>query len=360
MVSVAKSLFQTGADDKLITVDAYNKTVEQYKPLEKRSKEGVGPSKSDVSSEEELQQKKKEAEEKVAAFSPSKAESPEALMASLSELTGGGSALSGLEADEKDAVDKAINDAKEAAEKEEKTAILDTGLGASTAITPHGEINIDPANGAKVKGGLKIFANLFGDSFLCGALEEAGKLRAALKALFDLSLDIEIQECLSDILKDVKSDSTRFALLQEAGDNFAKKGQVDGLDKVFEELGPDVVSLRNKDLVKVTLKNYKRPNFVEDENDPSKKRPVTKNDDPILYAKMDNTLTKADPHWGYYERDGEWVPDSEVWGGLSQEAKEVVSTNRDNRMNVAVAEAHYPTSRRFHVLKHRGTPVVRV
>jgi len=52
--------------------------------------------------------------------------------------------------------------------------------------------------------GLKVFANVMGDSFICGLLEESGKISNATKALFDLSLDIDIVECISELIKRAK------------------------------------------------------------------------------------------------------------------------------------------------------------
>lgn len=347
-----KSMFQTGPDDELLVVDGYNRTVEEYTPLKQEDAATVEPPRPDIKSEKELKEKK-DSDRKEAASKPSPATSSkdaEAAMSALAEVSPGSApALSKLTDDEKKAVENAVKEARE----KEKDIVFDTGRGISTVITPDGEFSIDPESGAKMQGGLKIFANLFGDSFVCGLLENTGDLLASLRALFDLSLDIEIQECLTDILKNVKSDSTRRVLLREAGETFAKKGQIGGLDKVITEAGPDIVSQSKPDLVEVTLSNYKKPRFIDDGSGNDTKRPVTPNDNAQLYTQLDTTLKKVDPHWGYYKRDDEWIPDAQIFSKLSPDAKRVVGSDREKRVYVEVAKSYYPKDRTRHVERSR-------
>lgn len=341
-MKVAKSLFVTGPDDDLATVDAYHEKVASYETPDAKEKEGKPPTKSEIKDERELEREKTR---ELAEASSSSGDAGSAPMDELAKMTGESSnPMAGLTDEEKAVVEKALKEAGQ----EDGYVLANNKLDTSTVITPVGEYEIDEAGNVKTKAGLKIFANIMGDSFICGFLEESGQILQAGKALFDLSLDIDIVECISELVKTAKSEKLRKELIRQAGANYARKGQLHGLADIVESVGPEGVESDEVDIVPTVLVNYKRPKTIKDTNEPTGKRPVVPDDDPALFNQMDETLSEFDPNWGYYYRDDEWIPDARIHSKLSPEAMEVMSTNRERKAAIAVAQEYYPGGRSKH------------
>lgn len=342
-MKVAKSFFELGPDDSLATVDAYGEKVSEYEPPEAASPETPPPSQSEVADEKALKEKKARAEAAAKAGGPGAGGAAAAeAMAALGEMTGESKdPMSGMSEEEKAFVEEALKKAG----VEDGVVVGNQTLDTATVITPVGEFDLDNKDGPRVKAGLKVFANVMGDSFLCGLVEESGKIASATKTLFDLSLDIDLVECISALVNKAQSQKLRKELLRQAAAGFAKKGQLHGLAHIVDNAGPEVVEEADVDVVPTVLTNYRRPKQIEDATAPSGKRPVTDEDDELLYTHMDETLSKVDPHWGYYNRDGVWIPDAQIHRKLSPDAERVMGTDRERRVNIAVAKSHYPGTR---------------
>lgn len=338
-MKVAKSLFEMGPDDGMVTVDAYNEKVAAYEVPEAEEKAAEPATKSEVADEKELKKKKDDKEKEEAS---KKDQGSDAGLDELAKMTGESSdPMAGLSDEEKAAVKKALKEA----EVEDGYVLHNKDLNTSTVITPVGEYEIDDAGNIKAKAGLKVFANIMGDSFICGLVEETGKIKTATKALFDLSLDIDLVECISELIKQAKSEKLRKELIRQAGAGFARKGQLHGLANLVENVGAEGVESDEVKIVPTVLTNYKKPKSIADPNEPTGKRPTTPNDDPELYQQMDSTLSEFDPNWGYYNRNGEWIPDAQIHRKLSPDAVEVMNTDRQRRADIAVAKEYYPGGR---------------
>jgi len=342
-MKVAKSLFEMGPDDEMATVDAYNKAVDSYETPETENASGEPPKKSEVMDDRALAKKKKETVNDKAIEAAKDAAAEDSLN-ELGKMAGEtANPMAGLTDEERAAVKKALKEAN----VDDGYVLANKSLG-STVITPAGEFGLDENGDVKVKAGLKVFANVMGDSFICGLLEESGKISNATKALFDLSLDIDIVECISELIKRAKSQKLRKELIRQAGSGFAKKGQMHGLANLLENVGPEEIEGDDLEIVPTVLTNYRRPKSIADAKAPNGKRPVTLDDDPVLYQQMDETLTQFDPNWGYYNRDGVWIPDAQIHRKLSPDAEQVMGTDRQRRANIAVAKEYYPQGRRKH------------
>lgn len=337
-MKVAKSLFDLGPDDQLVTVDAYNEQVAAYEPPEAMDVDKAPEVQPEITSEEDLAKKK-------ADKPPEKSEAPMGegidALGSLGDTRN--SPSNDLTPEEKKEVQKAIDKRRQDGDKGYS---VDSGVGASTVVTPSGDIDLEAKDGPKVKAGLKIFANLFGDSFICGIIEETGKIKEAAGALFDLSLDIDIVECLTDLINAAQSEKLRGELVKQAGKTFMNKGQVDGLSKMIDVAGPDPITSGEEDPAGKVLGNYQRPRFISDVTADGGKRPVTPNDDPALYAQLDDTLGRLGPNWDKYDRNGDPVTDAQVLRKASPEAQSVLKSNRGKRVDTAVAQAYTPGSRK--------------
>lgn len=342
-MKVAKSFFEMGPDDELVTVDAYNERVSSYETVEVSEAEGAAPEKSEVADEKALKEKKKEADKAAAAKASKSADAKaEEAMGELGKMTGEtNNPMAGLTEEEQAIVKKALAEA----EVEDGYVVGNKDLG-TTVITPTGEFGLDEEGNVRTKAGLKVFANIMGDSFICGIIEESGKITSATKALFDLSLDIDIVECISELINQAKSQKLRKELIRQAGAGFAKKGQMHGLAKLLENVGPEEIEGGDVEIVPTVLTNYRRPKTVPDATAPTGKREATPNDDPVLYTQMDETLSEFDPNWGYYNRDGEWIPDMAIHRKLSPDASAVMSTDRQRRADIGVAQVYHPKDRR--------------
>jgi hypothetical protein len=340
-MKVAKSLFDMGPDDTLATVDAYNKPVSSYETPVADEPSGEVPDSSSVTSDRALADKKTASANNASAKAAAQDADAEASLNELSKMAGeSADPMAGLSDEERAAVKKALKDAQ----VDDGYVVANKNLG-STVITPAGEYGLDKNGDFKAKAGLKVFANVMGDSFICGLMEETGKISNATKALFDLSLDIDIVECISELVRRAKSQKLRKELIRQAGAGFAKKGQLHGLANLLENVGPEEIEGDEIEIVPTVLQNYRRPKSIKEETHPTGKRPVTANDDAELYQQMDTTLTQFDENWGYYNRDGVWVPDAQIHRKLSPDAEAVMGTDRQRRTDIAVAKANYPQSR---------------
>jgi len=341
-MKIAKSFFEMGPDDALVTVDAYNEQVSAYEAPEVTEAEGDAPERTQVADEKALAEKKAEAAAVTAAAASKSADADaEEALDELGKMTGEtNNPMAGLSDEELAIVKQALKEA----EVDDGYVIGNKDLG-TTVITPTGEFELDAAGNLRTKAGLKVFANIMGDSFICGILEESGKITNATKALFDLSLDIDIVECISELINQAKSQKLRKELIRQAGAGFAKKGQMHGLAKLLENVGPEEIEGGDVEIVPTVLTNYRRPKAIDDSTTTTGKRAVTLNDDPLLYTQMDETLSSFDPNWGYYNRDGEWIPDMSIHRKLSTDAQAVMSTDRQRKADIGVSQAYYPKAR---------------
>lgn len=319
MAKYTRPMFETGPDDQIATPDIYNEPVSTYVPVQDEPvmiSLPVGPSiirtnadlkdlaPTTVPKEPTLEEYAKEMEK----IDPAS-----------------GNILNDMTEEEKSELQKALDKVKE----------LPMGFDDFNIVTPLGEIGYSKTEGLKVKGGLKIVSNLLNDLPICGQLFDMGLMLPVLKAAFDLSLDIEINECITGLIDKIKSEKAKLELLKDAAKNFAKNGKLDGLKDIKDKIGGDKLFLSDGKIGKLLVGNFEIPNLIDT---PDGARTPVPQDYPSIKESMVATLDDISDKWNKYTRGDQEIVDITLYEGASPDAKKVLGTDKEHQTAIAVAE----------------------
>jgi hypothetical protein len=323
--------FETGTEDEVVRIDGYGKTVDDYEPIDNSNKNPL----SDLSLDNPLDT---DAIDALDAADDLAAPSAAETFGSINTPTSS-SALDGLSGAELEVVTEALKGERKILKTSPGNVLTQLGTD-STMITTSGggEFALSATEGLKVTGGMKVLTNVFGDSAICGILENLGLIKLAMLAVFDLTLEVDLVECISELIETVESTKLKDELIVTSGSKFAANGNVRGVKKMAEAIGADRLMSKDPEIINKTNQNYKRPRFMPDENQvDGKVRETTTSDNPKLYQEMDETYSMFDPDWGYETHNGNKTPAMGFYQNSSDDAKEVMSTNNDRRRHIAVS-----------------------
>lgn len=319
MAKYTRPLFETGPDDQIATPDIYNEPVSTYTPVQDEPvmvELPIGPSvirtnadlKSIIPTTVEKQPTLEEYAKEMEKIDPAS-----------------GNLLNDMSEEEKSELQKALD----------KVRDLPMGFDDFNIVTPLGEIGYSKTEGLKVKGGLKIVSNILNDLPICGQLFDMGLMLPVLKAAFDLSLDIEINECITELIDKVKSQKAKLELLKDAAKNFAKNGKLDGLKDIKDRIGGDKLFFADGKIGQSLVTNFTLPNLID--TDDGARAPLPQ-DYPGIKDTMVATLDNISEKWNKYTRGEQTIVDITPYQNASPDAKAVLGTDKEHQTALAVAE----------------------
>jgi hypothetical protein len=163
-----------------------------------------------------------------------------------------------------------------------------------------------------VRSTFDLISRITGQSELASYLD-VGATATLMATVFRESIDMGVPDAITAMLENSKSSEASYYALQSNIVVAADIADLQTLTAMLEKLGAERIRADCPDVISRVLSNYRFP------------AGTTVVDYPARYATLDAVLRQIDGHWGYVQRQGEWVTSTAYFEDLSADAKTLLS-----------------------------------
>lgn len=318
MVSIAKTLFETGPDDELITADSYS-----------------GSSDSSSSADEYNYPPALDSRGKVKETTANQARSgsvnPSSIVSAVSAgLVGRNDAQLSRRASQATGSTTAYNSLSQSL-KDEILFDLTNGAygntGAVRATVSGVDRTLNSSQLESAQGITRFLVNLTGNQALAQTADLAGEM-AVFNRVLRKAIDLGVVDVIDTLWEEAKDKERAKQMLIDSLRYLAFSSQLDGINKVIGYIGRHEALSREPDLINMIMTFYKFPDRS------------SRADYNNLFVELKGCLDNVNPNWHQYRRNGQWISDLSAFTYASDDALTLFRREAQWRTIAYCAPAH--------------------